>query len=153
MRTPILSVQAVVDVPLDQAREWFLSLKEHPDRYQFDTHAGFEFVEGRFGEVGARFETQEKFLFFPLRPLFELTRVDKFEFWFRLIRPLPMGIWGRFGIEQVDKRRTRLSLDIGSETEVGELLLRCYPVGALIRQQIHREVGHIKSSMERMSGV
>ncbi|MFO7742562.1 MAG: hypothetical protein R6X31_09650 [Anaerolineae bacterium] len=153
MRSPILTAQAVVDVPLDQAREWFLSLKEHPDRYQFDTHAGFEFVEGSFGEVGARFETQEKFLFFPLRFLFELTKVEESEFWFRLIRPLPMGIWGRFGIEEVGKGRTRLSLDIGSETGVGQLLLRWYPVGSLIRQQIHREVGHIRSSMERMSGV
>lgn len=152
MHGPILSAQAAVDLSVEETREWFLSLREHPERYEFDTHAGFEFVKGGFGEVGARFETQERFLFLTLRLLFELTNVDESEFRFRLIRPLSTGIWGRFDVDRVGKRRTRLSLNIGSEIRLGQLLLRCYPVAALIRRQIHREVDHISTSMERKSG-
>ncbi|MGD2105751.1 MAG: hypothetical protein PVJ55_11645, partial [Anaerolineae bacterium] len=69
MREPVLSVQASVDVPTRAARDWFLSLEEHPERYGFDTHQGFQFVEGGFGEAGARFKTREKFLFLTLELL------------------------------------------------------------------------------------
>lgn len=149
MRTPILRAQADVDVTVEQARDWFLSLREHPDRYQFDTHEGFQFVEGDFGEIGARFKTREQFLFFKLELLFELTEVEGSAFWFRLIRPVSMGIWGRFDINAGEEKGTRLSLDIGSETRAGQLMLRCYPVAVLVHGQIYREVSHIKRSMER----
>jgi hypothetical protein len=149
MREPVLSAQIDVNVSVEQARDWFLSLKEHPERYQFDTHEGFQFVEGDFGEIGARFKTREKFLFLKLELLFELTEVRGAKFWFRLIRPLRMGIWGRFDIEGAGEQETRVSLDIGSETRAGQLVLRCYPVAVVVHRQIYREVSHIKRSMEQ----
>lgn len=149
MREPVLSAQIDVNVSVEQARDWFLSLKEHPERYQFDTHEGFQFVEGDFGEIGARFKTREKFLFMKLELLFELTEVRGSKFWFRLIRPLRMGIWGSFDIEGAGEQETRLSLDIGSETRAGQLMLRCYPVAVVVHRQIYREVSHIKRSMEQ----
>jgi hypothetical protein len=149
MRRPILSAQADVDVTVEQARDWFLSLREHPERYQFDTHEGFQFVDGDFGEIGAWFKTREQFLFFKLELLFELTEVQESAFWFRLIRPVSMGIWGRFDIAGGGENGTRLSLDIGSDTRAGQLMLRCYPMAVLVHRQIHREVGHIRRSMER----
>jgi hypothetical protein len=149
MQRPVLSTQADVSVSVEQARDWFLSLREHPERYKFDTHEGFRFVEGGFGEIGARFTTREKFLLLKLELLFELTEVRRSEFWFRLIRPLQVGIWGKFGIEGTGGKEARLSLDIGSETRAGQLMLRCYPVAVLVHRQIYREVSHIKRSMER----
>lgn len=149
MREPILRAQADVDVTEEQARDWFLSLKEHPERYQFDTHEGFQFVDGDFGEIGARFKTREQFLFFKLELFFKLTEVQESTFWFRLIRPVSMGIWGRFDIAGGEGEGTSLSLDIGSDTRGGQLMLRCYPVAAAVHRQIHREVSHIKRSMER----
>jgi len=149
MRRPVLRAQADVNVTVEQARNWFLSLKGHPERYQFDTHEGFQFVEGGFGEIGARFKTREHFLIFKLELLFELTEVRESAFWFRLIRPVSMGIWGRFDIGDGGERGARLSLDIGSDTRAGQLMLRCYPVAVLVHRQIHREVSHIKRSMER----
>lgn len=151
MSRPVLTAQALVHAPSDGVRRWFLSLQEEPERYQFDTHAGFEFVEGDFGEIGARFKTLEEFLFLRLELLFELTEVSESEFSFRLVRPMSLRIWGRFDIEGAGKQKTWLSLNIGSETRVGQLILRCYPVAAAVRRQIQREVRHIKTSIESRS--
>ena len=151
MHGPILGAQANVRVPLEEARDWFLSLEEHPERYEFETHEGFQFVEGSFGEVGARFKTQEKFLVLRAELLFELTGIYESEFRFRLIRPFS-GIWGRFDLEEIGPNETSLSLLIGSETRGGHLLLSCYPVATVVHRQIQREVAHIKRSMESVSG-
>lgn len=151
MRRPILAAQAVVHAPSHEVSRWFLSLQEEPERYQFDTHAGFEFVQGNFGEIGARFTTLEEFLFLRLKLLFELNEVSESEFSFRLVRPRWMRIWGRFEIKRVGEEKTRLSLDIGSEARSGQFILRCYPVAAAIRRQIQREVSHIKTSVESRS--
>ncbi len=148
MPGPILTARALVDAPPRQARHWFLSLEEEPERYQFDTHAGFEFVQGSFGQIGARFRTLERFLFLQLALLFELTEISESYFLFRLVRPMCLEIWGRFAIEGAGEDKTRLSLDVGSETGLGRLILRCYPVAAAIRRQICLEVTHIKTSIE-----
>jgi hypothetical protein len=148
MREAILGAQAEVDVPLEAARDWFLSLEEHPERYTFETHGGFEFEEGGFGEVGARFRTRERFLFLPLELLFELAEVRETAFCFWLSRPACIGVWGRFELEEHDEEQSVLSLWIGSETRLGQLLLRFYPVAAAIHRQIHAEVRHVKRSME-----
>lgn len=150
MERPVLSADAVVDAPPEQVREWFYSLKEHPERYQFDTHEGFEFVEGSFGELGARFRTREDFLWLNLELLFEITRMDEASFSFRLLRPLSMEIWGEFRLEEAGEAKTHLFLEIGSQTRAGRLILRFYPVTAAIQRQIDDEVSHIKTSIEGM---
>jgi hypothetical protein len=150
MRRAILSARAVVDVSAEQAREWFLSLREHPERYQFDTHEGFEFVEGDFGEVGARFKTREKFFLLKLELLFVLTEVGESGFGFGLARPGSIQVWGRFDIDREGEGRSVVFLAVGSETRFGQLLLRCFPVATAVHRQIRREVEHIKVSMERM---
>ncbi|MGD2144674.1 MAG: hypothetical protein PVF54_09385 [Anaerolineae bacterium] len=152
MHGAILDAQAVVDVSEDEARDWFLSLRDHPERYEFEAHGGFEFVEGSFGQPGARFRTRERFCFLRLELLFELTEVRQTEFWFRLARPSSMGVHGRFRLHGVDPGTTTLSLAIKAETRIGQLMLRCYPVAAAIHQQIQREVRHIRSSMENVYG-
>lgn len=150
MTAGVLRAQTRINVTLDQARQWFLSLKQRPERYQFDTHDGFEFVEGDFGQVGARFRTRERFLLLGLGLLFELTEVGESEFRFRLIKPLSLGIWGAFSIRDGDDQNALLSLDIGSTTQLGRLLLSSYPVAAAVRRQIEGEVRHIKASMEEV---
>jgi hypothetical protein len=138
-------------VSAEEARDWFFSLEEHPERYAFETHEGFEFESGGFGDVGARFRTRERFFFAKLELLFELKEVGERAFSFRLIRPSFLGIWGRFAIDGGGEQSS-LSLQIGSESRAGQLLLRCYPVAVAVHRQICGEVRHIKQSMERFCG-
>jgi hypothetical protein len=144
----IISVERVVEVPIEHARAWFLSLKDHPERYRFDTHDGIEFVQGDFGDVGSRFTTREKFYFLKLSLLFELVEVSETSFSFRLIRPAWFQVWGAFRLNQLSSESVSLRLEIGSATRLGQSWLAFYPLAAAIRQQITREVVHIRSSME-----
>lgn len=152
VQKPVLSVQAPVRVPVEAAKDWFLSLEEHPERYSFDTHLGFEFEQGSFGQPGARFSTRETFLFLTIELLFELADVGERTFSFSLVRPSALGVWGRFEIEGADGDQSLLSLHIGSETRLGHLLLRCYLLARVIHRQISAEVRHIRRSMERVHG-
>lgn len=151
VREAILGVEIPVDAPVDAVRDWFLSLEEHPERYAFDTHAGFEFEHGSFGEPGARFSTREKFYFVTLRLLFELTDVRQRAFTFLLLRPAFLEIWGRFEVEELPGGRSSVALRVGSETRVGQLLLRFYPVAAGIHRQVCGELRNIRDSIEKTS--
>jgi hypothetical protein len=148
----IISAEREVSVSVDQARDWFLSLEDHPERYRFATHEGIEFVGGNFGDVGARFGTREKFYFVKLGLLFELVEVDEASFRFRLIRPAWMDVWGRFSMRETSPGSVSLRLEIGSDTRRGRSWLKLLPVAAAIRQQITGEVEHIKESMETVLG-
>lgn len=148
MREPILRVRAEVAAPVDEVQAWFLSLEDHSERYAFETHGGFTFEEGAFGEPGAVFTTRERFLFVPIELRFELTEVGERYFSFRLLRLAALKIWGRFEIEKAGAGRSILALRIGSETRAGQIFLRCYPVAAAVHRQICGEVRHIKESIE-----
>ena len=152
MTSALISAQTRVGVSVAQARDWFLALKDHPERYRFATHEGFQFVQGNFGQVGARFKTREKFFFLRLELLFELTEVTETAFRFRLIRPGWLHVWCAFVVQEMSPDSISLRLDIGSSTETGARLLRFFPVRAAIRRQITSEVTHIKSSMETVYG-
>jgi hypothetical protein len=151
MSSTTISAQTLVNVSASQARDWFLSLKDHPERYRFATHAGFEFVQGNFGEVGARFKTREKFYFLRQELLFELIEVDETSFRFRLVSPSWLHVWGAFTVQELSPESVSLRLDIGSTTQYGRLWLRFYPLAAAIRRQITLEVTHIKASMEEVA--
>ena len=144
----VISAHRVVNVSLGQARDWFLSLNDHPERYRFATHEGIEFVQGNFGEVGARFKTREKFQFLRVELLFALIEVDEDSFRFQLIAPSWLHVWGAFRVQELRSGSVSLQLEIGSSTQRGGVWLRLYPISAAIRQQITREVVHIKASME-----
>jgi hypothetical protein len=148
MSMPTISAQTVVSVSADQARSWFLSLDDHPERYRFGTHDGFEIVQGSFGDVGSRFKTREKFYFLKLELLFELIEVDETSFRFRLIHTSWPQVWGAFLMREMEPASVSLQLEIGPTTRLGAFWLKFYPVAAAIRQQITSEVVHIKASME-----
>jgi hypothetical protein len=148
MHPAIISAQRQINVPMDQARDWFLSLEDHPERYRFATHDGIQFVQGSFGEVGSRFKTRERFYFLKLALLFELFDVGETWFSFRLVSPSWAQVWGAFKIQELSSESISLHLEIGSSTQWGQLWLRFYPVAAAIRRQITREVVHVKTSME-----
>ncbi len=148
----MISAEREINVSVDQARDWFLSLEEHPERYRFATHEGIEFEGGNFGDVGARFRTREKFYFLKLELLFELVDVDETSFRFRLIRPAWMDVWGMFSMRELSPETVILRLEIGSDTRRGQLWLKIPPVAAAIRRQITAEVVHIKESMETVMG-
>jgi hypothetical protein len=148
----VISAERQVGVSVDRARDWFLSLEDHPERYRFATHQGIKFVGGNFGDVGARFKTREKFYFLSLELLFELVEVDGTSFRFRLIKPAWMDVWGVFSVRELSPGRVSLQLEIGSGTRRGASWLKFSPVAAAIRRQITGEVDHIKESMESAWG-
>ena len=143
----MITAQVPVRAAVGAARRWFMELETHPERYQFQTHAGFTFTQGNFGEVGARFQTQERFWGLPLTLSFELTHVEAQRFHFRLIRPR-LPVWGAFTIEEAGDGTTVLRLDVGGTARVGAWMLRLPPVRDAVRRQIRGEVEHIKASME-----
>ncbi|MGC9522186.1 MAG: hypothetical protein ACP5HG_09965 [Anaerolineae bacterium] len=146
---PLLTAETDIEVSLDQARAWFLSLADHPERYQFATHAGFTFTQGRFGEPGARFETEERFHGIRLTLKFELIDVEETRFVFHVLEPVT-DIWGYFDLTPVDSESTRLCLGVGSDVKAKRLLLRAPLVRGAVHGQISREVDHIKRSMESL---
>ena len=148
MPTAALEAQTRVEVSQEAARRWFLDLKEHPERYQFETHAGFTFTQGDFGEVGARFETQERFYGLRLTLRFELTEVGETEVRFRVLRP-PAPVWGAFILEAEGPQQTLLTLRIGSDSQLGATFLNLPLVRGAVQRQIQAEVDNIRDSMER----
>jgi len=147
MEPAVIKAEATVHVRIAQARRWFMELETHPERYQFETHAGFAFTQGHFGEVGARFHTWEQFCGLELKLCFELTDVGDTHFRFRLIRPA-LAVWGAFVIGEAPGDNTNLSLEIGGTTCLGVWLLQLPLVGGTVQRQIRGEVEHIKASME-----
>jgi hypothetical protein len=147
MESAVTKAEEAVNVSIAQARQWFMELETFPERYQFETHAGFAFVQGNFGEIGARFQTREQFYGLKLTLRFELTEVGDRHFRFRLIRPA-LPVWGAFAIEEAPGDNTSLSLTIGGTTRRGVWLLRLPLVTGAVQGQIRGEVEHIKASME-----
>jgi hypothetical protein len=146
MSSATLTAATHVPVDLETARAWFLSLQEHPERYTFESHAGFTFTEGDFGEPGARFQTEERFYGLRMTLHFELTDVSDTAFRFELRRPR-LPVWGTFHLEPADDAGVNLRLIVGSETKAGATFLTLPLVQGAIRRQIQAEVDHIKASM------
>ncbi len=148
MEGAIVQAAAQVNISTSQARQWFLDLRTHPERYQFETHAGFAFTQGNFGEVGARFQTWERFHGLSANLHFELTQTGKSHFRFRLLRP-SLPIWCAFRlIERTSDNTTHLRLEVGATTSLGSCFLRLPLIRGTIQRQIQSEVDHIKASME-----
>ena len=145
-----ITAQALVQANVDQTRRWFIELETHPERYRFETHAGFAFTRGNFGEIGARFQTWERFFGLKITLGFELTEVAHAHFRFRLVRP-PLPIWGAFILDRAHGETTDLRLTIGGTSRLGTWLLRLPLIGDVIRRQIRGEVEHIKASIETLS--
>lgn len=148
---PLLSARVEVDVPLAQARAWFLSLRDHPQRYRFATHEGFAFTEGDFGRSGARFHTVERFVGLRRTLHFELTAVGETLFEFTLLDPLNGQVWGAFVLEERTPALTALTLNVGAHTPGGARFLHLWPVCLAVQRQIDGEVRHIKAAMEALS--
>ena len=147
MESAVIKAEATLDVRIAQARQWFMELETFPKRYQFETHVGFAFVQGNFGEIGARFQTREQFYGLKLTLRFELTEVGDRHFRFRLIRPA-LPVWGAFVVEEAPGDNTNLCLEIGGITPPGAWFLQFPLVRDAVQGQIREEVEHIKASME-----
>ena len=148
----VLCAQTDVDVTVAQARAWFLSLRDHPERYRFATHDGVTFVEGDFGQAGACFQTRERFYGFKWTLHFQVEEVTETAFRFRLLRPSWAGVWGAFVLNELGAASISLRLEVGAATRLGRWLLRLPPVAVAVRRQIASEVAHIKASMEALYG-
>ena len=148
-RPCILEAKSAVAVSVAQARQWFLDLEVHPERYTLETHAGFAFTQGGFGQAGSRFVTWERFYGVKVSLGFELTEVGDSYLRFRLLRP-PLPIWGAFVLEDAGGRATKVVLQIGGTARLGEWFLGCPLFRGAIERQIRGEVEHIKASMEAL---
>jgi hypothetical protein len=148
-KAPVLRASVGIDASLERVREWFLSLDEHPERYEFGTHSGFVFTKGSFGDEGAQFETREQFAGVRIRLRFQLMDVDQRHFTFRLLEP-PLAVWGAFEMEPALDSGSRLSLLIDSESRWARGFLRLPLIHGAVLRQIQREVSHIKESLERL---
>jgi hypothetical protein len=147
MEGAIIQAAAQVHVSAAQARQWFLDLETHPERYRFETHTGFAFTRGGFGQVGARFQTWEQFHGLRINLHFEMTETSDAHFQFRLLRPrLPIRC--AFTVEKIADDISNLCLTVGGTTSTGVWLLRLPLVRGAIQKQIQSEVNHIKASME-----
>jgi len=147
MDDPVLIAETLVKVPVDFATAWFLALADHPERYAFESHAGFVFTHGEFGKPGARFQTEERFAgFLKLVLKFELTEVEAYRFIFRLLSPA-RDVWGYFELEPTSRNSTHLRLAVGSHRSFPRRLLGLPPVRGPVQHQIEGEVAHISKSM------
>ncbi len=146
----MIEAGVTVRVDVSEARRWFLELEQHPERYCFETHGGFAFVRGGFGEVGAQFETWEQFYGLRLTLRFELVEIGERAFRFHLIRP-PLPIWCAFVIEPRTAGESFLRLQVGGRTVWGRWWLRCPLLRWAIARQIGAEVAHIAASMEAVA--
>ena len=148
-RSCILEAKLAVAVSVAQARQWFLDLEAYPDRYTLETHAGFAFTRGGFGQAGSRFVTWERFYGLRLALHFSLTEVGEQHFRFDLRRP-PFPVWGVYAIEDAGEGAIDLALRVGGTSSSGEWFLRRPFVRRAIDRQIHAEVMHVKASMEAL---
>ena len=149
MQHVLFESKDVLDVSPDQVRRWFEELSTYPERYQFGTHAGFVFTSGAFGEIGARFRTEERFRGLPITLHFELTELGEASFTFRLVRPA-LPVWGSFLIGQTASGTASLALVVGEDAPRAAWFLRLPLVRSAIQRQISSEIAHIKSSVERV---
>jgi hypothetical protein len=150
MRRPfVLEAESKVEVSVAQTQQWFLELEDHPERYRFETYAGFEFTQGGFGQTGSRFVTRERFYGLKLALHFVLGEIEDQRFFF-LLRWPPLPIWGAFVIEESGEAAVRLALQVGGTAPVGEWFLKCPLVRKAVGRQIGYEVQHVKASMEAL---
>lgn len=153
MRVPlnsaIIKASTSVKTGADAVRDWFLSLQTHPKRYQFETHAGFAFTNGNFGEIGSQFQTYEKFYGQKLTLNFELTKIGAHNFNFRL-KNTGLPFWGAFIIEPGEDQHCTLHLQVGGLNSWGQLLLQLPLLHTAVQKQIQGEVAHIKASIEAL---
>ncbi len=146
-RKPVLSAATEIPVGKDRVRAWFLSLADHPERYTFESHAGFTFTQGAFGEPGARFQTTERFQGISVTLKFELLEVQEDRFVFHLRKPM-RSIWGFFELtEGAQEKTTRLQLAVGSDRPLQRRFLQLPGVRGAVETQITREVANIKRSI------
>jgi hypothetical protein len=147
MHDPVLIAATLVNVPVDFATAWFLALADHPERYAFESHAGFVFTQGEFGEPGARFQTEERFAgFVKLVLKFELAEVEDRRFVFDVLSPT-RDIWGYFELEPASRNSTHLRLAVGSHRSIQRRLLGLPLLRGALQHQIEGEVAHISNSM------
>ena len=147
MEHVLLEARTAVSIGADLVRQWFEELETFPERYQFETHAGFVFTSGTFAQVGACFRTREQFYGVPIVLHFELTEVSEYQFTFRLIRPA-LPVWGAFLIQQEADDTTVLSLVVGETARQAAWFLRVPFIRAAVERQICGEIANIKSSIE-----
>lgn len=149
MQAIIASMQAqtVINAPIERVRGWFLTLSDHPERYRFESHEGFVFTRGAFGEIGSEFYTREKFFGIMIKLRFRISDVKKDVFTLSCLPPLK-GSWCRFALAAESPEHTCLTLDVNTERRLHAILLNLPGLRNAIQRQINAEVQHIKASIE-----
>jgi hypothetical protein len=152
-----IKAQQVVNNSASQLKNWFKSLKENPDSYEFDSHLGVLVETGSLSESGAIFSTQEVFAGLKFKFKFKVVEVTQNKFEFKLIEPKwlsSLGIKGKFELVPVDEKQTILKLVIFNKAHdyftrvVAMIFLYLSPVRFLIAKQINKETEFVKQKVE-----
>jgi hypothetical protein len=148
----------VIEAPMDKVINWFNSLADEPEQYQFNSHQGVKLLKGSLTQKGSIFETKERFLGVMIGLKFRVSKVTDNQFEFKLIEPKwlkNIGVQGRFEVQPLVEERSRLELVVfnSSKTFFGRifaaLFLYLSPVRLAISKQIRKEVRFIKRQVER----
>lgn len=148
-KTTMMRAETRVNSGFDAARQWFLGLEDHPERYTFASHLGFYFIEGDFGKVGALFYTRERFHGLLFKLTFRLSAVTENSFTFELIKPLSQ-ISGTYTITDLGDNQVNLTLAVYAHSRIVRWVLSLGPVHSGVKKQITSEVEHVKQSMENL---
>ena len=148
-KTTVMSAETVVNCGFTTARQWFLGLKDHPERYTFASHLGFYFVEGDFGKVGSIFYTRERFHGLLIKLTFRLSEVTDNSFTFDVIKPISQ-ISGTYSITDLGENQVKLTLSVFAHARFVRWLLSLGPVHSGVKKQITSEIEHVKKSMETL---
>jgi hypothetical protein len=146
----VMTAKADIHVDINRARSWFLNLKDHPERYAFDSHEGFTFIDGDFGEVGAQFYTIEHFRGIRTKLTFTITEVTPSSFIFEVTKPL-RKIKGEFKLLELADDMTEITLSVFAPNNIIKRLFDVKPFYQAVYSQISGEVQHIKTSMENIA--
>lgn len=148
----------IVEAPVDEVTDWFKSLTEHPEKYQFRSHQGIELLKGSLTTKGSVFETKEKFFGITLRLKFKVSKVTDNQFEFKLIEPKwlkKMGVRGRFEVLPLVRDQSRLELVVFNKANTffgrifAALIIYLSPIRIAISKQIRKEVRFIKRQVEK----
>jgi hypothetical protein len=150
----IIQTTANIRSTREEFLNFFKKLLKDPTLYQFSTHKGFIPIEGPINKVGSKFKTEETFAGVKIVLFFETTRIDEnSHFEFKLIEPFKSAkIIGRF-LYKIQDEMINLNLTISSNAKsffekIAASLVFFTPIRLLVRNQINKEVLHIKESVE-----
>ncbi|MBN2367859.1 hypothetical protein JXC34_02495 [Candidatus Woesearchaeota archaeon] len=147
----IASASAIVNASSKKVLEYVSKLASGKKKYVFDTHLGFEFIQGSLYEPGSFFYTREKFMGRIMRLDFQVIESKKDRLTFRLLKPYGRyNIHGTFEMVPVgNKTKVRLDIFTKKTGMIEKAALRSLAVfyKPIIKKQITKEIKFVEKEI------